>query len=508
MKSDSFKKRYFIKIASSVVTAALNMIIQLILLRAFSVEEFGYYSYNLNVFTSVVVLMNLSASNALVSKLAKRNDDRGLIYFYLKFYALVSVALCVVISVLFPTSFIQNTFAGQTFAVVLLGLLVSIVSKLITDTMSIYDAFAVSRFPAVMYIVWKIVMCAFVITTYFLGRLNISVFYVAQIIVISVVVAILLIAIIKEQRDQYPVGQIKTDREYLIEYADFCKTLVASAVFAQVITILMNWALMRWSGTTEQALFGAAWQLNTLVGYVFSPYAELSKREFAVLYNDKEQLANRYIQSLKMIFWMTAFFAVFIGINADWFLAVVYGDKYTGAYMVTLLIMFYTVFQAWGQVGGALMIGMEYTKINAILSVTGQVLTVALLFLFQIPNFIWPESLGSVGIALNYFCGQILMAYVTVVILSKKLEIRGLSQLAIPIVPLLLCSACSLVLRMLLNQMIVSDTVLTYLIKIGISGIIYSVCIGIVIWLRPSLAGLSREAIKSMIRSMIRRIKN
>ena len=75
MKKDGFTKRYFIKISSSVIVAVLNTVIQLLLPRAFTVEEFGFYSYNLNVFTSVVVMSNLSMSAALVSKYAKRNNE-------------------------------------------------------------------------------------------------------------------------------------------------------------------------------------------------------------------------------------------------------------------------------------------------------------------------------------------------------------------------------------------------------------------------------------------------
>ena len=69
MKQDEFKSRYIIKLISSVLIALLNIIIQMLLPRVFTVEEYGYYTYNLNVFTSVVGIATLSAPNALVSKL-------------------------------------------------------------------------------------------------------------------------------------------------------------------------------------------------------------------------------------------------------------------------------------------------------------------------------------------------------------------------------------------------------------------------------------------------------
>lgn len=500
MRTDGFRNRYIVKVASSIVIAALNIVIQLILPRAFSIEEFGYYSYNLNVFTSVVVMFNLSASDAMVSKFSKRNQEIGLVLFYLKFYTVVSFLLCVGITLLFPTRFIQSTFAGQTLVIVLLGLLTAIVTKLLSDTICMYDAFAVSRFPAFINILLKIVVSGFVLVTYFLGRLNLHVFYISQAIITGIVVAILLFAIVKEQKRRFPNGKKQLDRGYLDEYFFYCRPLALASIINQVVIIVMNWAVMHWSGASEQALFGAAWQLNTLVGYIFSPYAELSKREFAVLYNNKEQLIIRFDQALKLMFWITSYFALFIGIEADWFLPVIYGDKYSGAYLVTLLIMYYTVFQAWGQTTGSLMLGMEYTKMSATFSILGQILTFAFVFLFQIPNFIWPNGLGAVGIALNYLATCFLLTLLRVGVICRKLEMKVLNEVAIPLLPLLFCSIIPLFLKMILNNLIRSDTIVGCISKILISGIVYSLLIGLIVWTRPSLVGLTKESIISLFR--------
>ena len=68
MKKDNFLGRYIIKLSSSIVLVLLNAIIQLFLPRVLSVEEYGQYSYNLNVFTSIVTMLNLSTSNAMIAK--------------------------------------------------------------------------------------------------------------------------------------------------------------------------------------------------------------------------------------------------------------------------------------------------------------------------------------------------------------------------------------------------------------------------------------------------------
>lgn len=316
----------------------------------------------------------------------------------------------------------------------------------------------------------------------------------------GVIVLILLLAIIKEQRKRYPTIINKGFRQYAKEYFIYCRPLASALAISQIMVIIMNWALMKWFGVTEQAIFGAAWQLNTLVGYVFSPYAELSKREFAVLYADKKQLNVRLDQALRLMFWITSYFSIFIGIGADWILPVIYGDKYTGAHLVTLLIMYYTIYQAWGQITGSLMLGLELTRLNAIFTVAGQMMTLAAVFIFQIPNFIWPQGLGATGIALNYLTVCFFITQTRIIVLGKKLGMKVIRELTIQILPLVLCTVLSMGLKCALNGVIQTESIGSNFLKIGISGVVYTVVIVGIVWRYPSLVGLSRESILSLMR--------
>lgn len=327
MKRDEFKERYVIKLASSVLLVILNAFIQLILPRAFSVEEYGYYTYNLNVFMSVVNIATLSTQSALVSKLSKRNEEIGLILFYLKFYLIMALVLNLAVIGLYISGFLQNTFVGQTLFIILLGLEAAIILRLQTDSIGIFDALAVSRFPAVMQIILKAGICLAVLISYLVGQLNLACFYIIQILMTFIITFSMLYEIIKDQKRKYSTRVDRGNRIYIKEFWKFCKPLVLSNVVSQMIVILMNWSLMNWAGVVEQAIFGAAWQLNALVSYIFSPYAELSKREFAVICNDIGELKYRYIQSLKLMMWIISYFAIFIGFVSEWLLPVVYGDK-------------------------------------------------------------------------------------------------------------------------------------------------------------------------------------
>ncbi len=132
-----------IKIISSILIAGINIVIQMLLPRALSVAEYGYYSYNLNVFTSVVTMCTLSVPSALVSKFSKRSNEIGLVNFYFKFFLAMSLIL--------------------NMAIILLN-----------------------------------VLC-----TYFLKRLNLSCYYIARCFITGMIVCAMIFAIYIEQKKMY-----------------------------------------------------------------------------------------------------------------------------------------------------------------------------------------------------------------------------------------------------------------------------------------------------------------
>ena len=498
MKRDRFGGRYAIKLGSSVLAALFNVVIQFLLPRAIPVDEYGFYTYNLNVFTSVVVMANLSASGALVAKYSKRCEEIGYVSFYLKFFALMTAALTLGLLGLYSLPSIRESFGGQTVLAVMLGLEASVLIKLMTDVISLYDAAAISRFPSLVQVLQRFALCLFVIGTYLLGRLNLVLFYIAQLSILAAAAAILLRAFYRDHRVSYDKPVVRPTKEYAAEYYRFCRPLVVAGIVSQGIIILMNYTLLNYAGAAEQAMFGAAWQLNTLVAYVFSPYAELTKREFAVLTDQAEALRHRLWQSVKTVIWLSSYFAVFIAVFARWLLPLLFGGDYADAVSVTQMIMIYTVFQAWGQVCGAFLIATEDTRSYAVLSVVGQVASVACVLLFQVPNFLFEGGLGSTGIGLTYMVSNYISVMVMMFVILRK---RGGSQLRVHGVYLAAigsCFAASMAIRALARPLFLERGLVLGLVGIGLSGLAYTAVIAGEIWLFPDLIGVSRASLRGI----------
>ncbi len=499
MNEERLAYRYFVKILSSIFIAGLNIIIQILLPRALSVDEYGYYSYNLNVFTSVVTMCTLSAPSALVSKFSKRNNDIGIVKFYFKFFLIIGLLINVAIIVLDVVGYTTSSFQGQTIGIVLLGLEAALLMRVLTDCVGIFDAMAVSKFPAILQVVLKVMMCAFVIGTYLTKKLNLYSFYIAQCIITLIIVVVMLIAIYSEERNRYSKTIDCGWRIYAKEYWIFCRPLIIYSLFSQLVTILMNYELMKYGGTTEQAMFGVAWQLNTLVSYIFSPYAELCKREFSILISDMEQLRYRYIQSLRLIVWLTSGCAVFIAGTADNIIYILYGNKYMGAVVGTVLIMYYTVYQALGQISGSFLVATERTRDNALVGTVNQVSMFLLMFLFQIPNIIWDAGLGSTGIALTYLGAVLVCVNFTFFLNSRFIETSFFELFRIQLAPLLICTVLIIIIKLFFGLFDKSYSLIWIIVQTCAAGLIYVGVIGVFLLKNPNVMGIEERQINNLI---------
>lgn len=420
---DSFKKRYVIKLISTMVVVAANTSVQLILPRALSIKQYADYTYNLNVFTSVLAIAMLSMDGAFASKVSKRLKETRLILFYGKFLLLVALCLNIGICLVFAFGAGNVMFSNQNFGVVILALNASLSLKLFQEISSLYDCYALTRYSEPMISIEKVTLTVLVYFFYLNTFFNIKIFYLLQITLILLIGTCMLWWFYSHNKELF-TNMYGNEKTYTKEFYEYCRPMVVAAIVSNLLVIVSNWLLKTMGGNGEQAYYGVAWQLNSLIVYTFSPIIALLQREFSVRVNNKEILGDFYRKILKTTILVVCFFSCFVIINADIILNALFGEKYTGAVQVTRLIMFYTIFQAWGQVEGAMYTASERTKVYARITITMLIVSIGLVYLFQIPNFIWPNSLGSIGMGLQKAVGNSISAMVSVYYNCKYLKMK------------------------------------------------------------------------------------
>ena len=206
---------------------------------------------------------------------------------------------------------------------------------------------------------------------------------------------------------------------------------------------------------------------------------------------------------MKLVTALTSFIVVFICIEVKNIIEIVYGDKYIGATSITVLIMLYTIFQSWGQIEGSYLYATENTKTNARIIILGQALTVIFVFLFQIPNFIWPKTIGGIGIALNYLLVNIISVETTLFIISRKIGISFLKYNMFQIVLIIFLGGIGIITKLLLEEIWQCATWIQLVLQTISVGIVYTVTSLSLICIFPRIIGMSKNDKNTYLKILI-----
>lgn len=487
MKQDGFASRFIIKLGSSIILVVINVLIQMMLPRVFEIQEYGTFSYNLNVFTSIVIMANMSTSNALVSKFSKKNDERGLIYFYVLFYLLISVLLNLLMIVVVWSGTLELFFQKQSIVLVFVGLNAAILNKLLVDLVSIYDAMAISRLPAAAQIILKLTICAIVGSYYFWGAMELELFYKIQASLTLLVILVLLKAFIVNHKKVYVEYRHNTIKGYLKDFIVFCKPLVLVSFWSQLTIIIMNWTLINYAGEQGQAMYGIAFQISILIGTFIAPYTELLKREFAIVMNDEYLVQSKLLTALKQMIWLSSYFSIFILLNTESIIIFLFGEKYLAAVLATKIMMLYTIYQSWGQVIGSFLLAIEKTKAYATVTFAGLSGLLVGIFIFQIPNLLFPISLGALGIALNYAVVNFFVTNTSVCYSLKTVHLPYGIIINMQVMAIFICVAFGVVSNWLVKQTLALLALNTLvIIEILLSGTLYTILLMLYLCYNPS----------------------
>jgi len=94
--TDSFKKRYLSKLSANIVGLGVNLVTQAIIPRGLGPRAYGDFNFLSNFFNQVVGFLDMGTSIGFYTKLSQRQQEFGLVSFYLSFMGIVSFLLLII----------------------------------------------------------------------------------------------------------------------------------------------------------------------------------------------------------------------------------------------------------------------------------------------------------------------------------------------------------------------------------------------------------------------------
>ena len=311
------------------------------------------------------------------------------------------------------------------------------------------------------------------------------------------------------QKLKFPVEVVETDsaKSIFAEFWQYCLPLVPYAWLGFAYEFADRWLLQTYGGSIQQAYYSVAFQFGSIAAIATSSILNIFWKEIAEANQEDNQIrvAMLYRKVTRGLFFLCAAGAGFLAPWAGDILRVTLGAAYVGGATTLMIMFFYPLHQSMGQIGGTMAFATGrvsvYSKLGMIFMASSIVVTYFILASNDAP--LAGLDLGSQGLAGKMLVMQILSVNALAYYLARSLKIE-FDWLFQPIAAVG-CLAAGLLAYAISNSIL--DLSSYFWLTMIASGVIYSMLLLVLIWLKPDLAGLHRTDVAIILGSGMRALK-
>jgi O-antigen/teichoic acid export membrane protein len=297
-------------------------------------------------------------------------------------------------------------------------------------------------------------------------------------------------------------------RDIFHDYAAYCRPLVLFSLVNFLYVFSDQWILQRFAGSQQQGFYQISSQFanvgllatTSLVNIFWKEIAEAHERG----QNDRVRLIFR-----KVIRSLVMFGACVSGLIIPWSPEIarhVLGEAYVPAWPVLAIMLLHPIYQCVGQINGTMLLATGRTRVYAVFGIIFMLTSVPVTYFILAPAAmpIPGLGLGAVGMALKMVVLNILAVNVLAILTAHahKLKFEGVHQLVGTGIAIMLGYLSKSLIR--LFPVMPHETGFSGLfLPILMSLALYGPAMLVLIWSVPSLVGMDREELKSMLKRHI-----
>ena len=296
-------------------------------------------------------------------------------------------------------------------------------------------------------------------------------------------------------------------RGYLARWWSFAGPLVLLEYYLPITTFLSAYCVQVWYGSTEQGYLALASRWSAIV-LVFSNAALMIVwREIAVSLaaGDRQRAAQVYLRSNRFLFFVTVVLSLWLCLSSRTLVMILAGAQYQSAIPVLMLMAFYPVQQAYGQLNVATLKAAQRTpqlrNLRFFLSIPDLLLMYVLLAppTARVPGL----GLGAIGVAIHMVGYGLLsvQAYEW-----SNLWYWGMSYTKIvqqKLMAAFMTGCCAVLVLRGLESILRDQWGLSPIFSLMLASPVYFflMCVALLVW--PSLLiGVDRAGVRAIVRSL------
>ena len=319
-----------------------------------------------------------------------------------------------------------------------------------------------------------------------------SVFYLVTIEFLIVTIVFRKVFPISYSQEQTSPGKV------FEQFKRYCLPLVPYAWLSMLVVFADTWLLQFFGGAVEQAYYAVAAQFAAISLIATTSVLKIFWKEVAEAHaqNNLSRVEQLYLRMNRSLYILGSIISGFLIPWAPEILSAVLGEDYVSGNVVFAMMLLYPIHQALGQVNGTLFYALELTRPYVVIGAVSMILSTIVIFFLLAPTDFHIPGLGlaSMGLALKMIILQIVTVNFSIWWLSRKQgwQFDWLYQIVGVLLFLLIGYVCYSFGRDFLDEF-------SFITRFLLCAPIYLFLSGLVLYLVPSLLGISREHMMKVI---------
>jgi O-antigen/teichoic acid export membrane protein len=500
-REDSLKKRYLAKLCANLVGLGINLVTQAIIPRGLGPRAYGDFHFLSNFFTQVVGFLDMGTSIGFYTKLSQRQQDFGLVSFYLSFTGIVSFLLIIFVGCIHVTGVYTTLLPDQASFYIYLAAVWGILTWLVQVLNKMADAYGVTVSTEIARIIQKGLGLVLILTLFLMNQLNLTHFFFYHYFIL-IFLALAFIWVMERSghslRRSWKLSLNKI-KGYTKEFYSYSHPLFVYALVGLIVGILDRWMLQKFAGSVEQGFYGLSYQIGAVCFLFTSAMTPLITREFAIAFGEKDlrEMARLFRRYIPMLYAIAAYFACFIAVQADKVTFIMGGEKFQHAALAVMIMAFYPIHQTYGQLSGSVFYATGQTALYRNIGVAFMLIGLPVTYLLIAPGHMLGLNAGATGLAIKMVVLQFIGVNVQLWFNTRLLKLRFWRYVGHQIV------SVGCLLGVAAISMLVVDKGLglqnKVVLSFFLSGVFYTLMTGVLGYAQPVLFGLQRRDIRNLL---------
>jgi O-antigen/teichoic acid export membrane protein len=493
----SIRSRFAFSLGANLSKALIGFVTGLLVARGLGPEQYGKMMFLLGTFIAVRQLLDVGSSTAFFTFLSQRQRSRRFVAWFSVWLGVQFLLPLLAVGLLFPATWIELIWKGEQRSLVVMAFVAAYLqSTLWAVMMQMGESQRLTRM--VQGVSAAIAMFHLLLVAIAWGQDWLGIRLIFAAIAVEWAFAVWVIA--KQLRFPAVPDKNETFAGVVKEFGRYCLPLVPYAWLSFVYDFADRWLLQSYGGSVQQAFYAVAFQFGAVAGIATTSILNVFWKEIAEAHHqgNKERVAMLYRKVSRGLYFVAASVAGFLIPWSEDILRLTLGPAYVGGAAALTIMFLYPLHQSMGQIGGTMLYATGRVRAQVVIGMLVMATSIVVTYFVlapaeaSLPGF----GLGSTGLAGKVVVMQFLAVNVIAIYLARTLQIDfdwiyqpfglvaclGLGWLAYGI-PRGLFDVPAHVWAGLL-----------------VSATLYLIMMAGTIWLKPSLAGLSRNEVLDVVR--------